>query len=69
MSVKHQCAVCDKITSSLDNKGFCYTCAAEFEQVRQRLHCYHNECKTPLSCLIAKRCLSQTVTQGQLFPT
>lgn len=61
------CVVCDHATAYPDNNGFCQTCAGEFEQVRAKLRCRANKCESPLSCMIAKRCLSENVTQCLLF--
>lgn len=52
-----QCATCDNLTSMPDRNGFCGTCAGEFEQIRQKLICRCEDCKTPLACLTAKECL------------
>lgn len=58
MSTKRvQCATCDHTTDSPDEYGFCGSCSNEFAQVRQKLRCGKRLCITPISCLIAKKCL------------
>lgn len=63
------CAGCDAQTSSPDEHGYCGTCSNELAQVRQRLRCSGN-CKTPLACMLAKKCdhpKDETPEQFQLI--